>query len=186
MTKLELAKMIDHTLLKPDATEAQIRKLCDEAKAYHFCSVCVNSGRAALAKECLAGSDVKLCVLDIGHAKDGNWDAVEADIKAVRAACPGKVLKVILETCLLTEDEIVKACAASKNAGADFVKTSTGFSSGGAKAADVALMKKSAGGLKVKASGGIHSYEEAMEMIKAGADRIGASAGIAIVSGLEG
>ena len=203
MTKLELAKMIDHTLLKPDATEAQIRKLCDEAKAYHFCSVCVNSGRAALAKECLAGSDVKLCVvvgfplgctvvkaadmvLDVGHAKDGNWDAVEADIKAVRAACPGKVLKVILETCLLTEDEIVKACAASKNAGADFVKTSTGFSSGGAKAADVALMKKSAGGLKVKASGGIHSYEEAMEMIKAGADRIGASAGIAIVSGLEG
>ena len=132
------------------------------------------------------GADEIDMVLDVGHAKDGNWDAVEADIKAVRAACPGKVLKVILETCLLTEDEIVKACAASKNAGADFVKTSTGFSSGGAKAADVALMKKSAGGLKVKASGGIHSYEEAMEMIKAGADRIGASAGIAIVSGLEG
>ena len=191
MTKLELAKMIDHTLLKPNATAQQIKTLCDEAKEYHFCSVCVNSGRAALAKECLAGSDVKLCVvvgfplgctvvkaaeagamtalgadeidmvLDVGAAKDGNWDAVEADIRAVRAACPGKVLKVILET-------------------------STGFSTGGAKAKDVALMKKSAGGLKVKASGGIHSYEEAMEMIEAGADRIGASAGIAIISGLEG
>ena len=208
MTKLELAKMIDHTLLKPNATAQQIKTLCDEAKEYHFCSVCVNSGRAALAKECLAGSDVKLCVvvgfplgctvvkaaeagamtalgadeidmvLDVGAAKDGNWD--------VRAACPGKVLKVILETCLLTDDEIVRACEASKNAGADFVKTSTGFSTGGAKAKDVALMKKSAGGLKVKASGGIHSYEEAMEMIEAGADRIGASAGIAIISGLEG
>ena len=216
MTKLELAKMIDHTLLKPNATAQQIKTLCDEAKEYHFCSVCVNSGRAALAKECLAGSDVKLCVvvgfslccpvvkaadagamtalgadeidmvLDVGAAKDGNWDAVEADIRAVRAACPGKVLKVILETCLLTDDEIVRACEASKNAGADFVKTSTGFSTGGAKAKDVALMKKSAGGLKVKASGGIHSYEEAMEMIEAGADRIGASAGIAIISGLEG
>lgn len=216
MTKLELAKMIDHTLLKPNATAQQIKTLCDEAKEYHFCSVCVNSGRAALAKECLAGSGVKLCVvvgfplgctvvkaaeagamtalgadeidmvLDVGAAKDGSWDAVEADIRAVRAACPGKVLKVILETCLLTDDEIVRACEASKNAGADFVKTSTGFSTGGAKAKDVALMKKSAGGLKVKASGGIHSYEEAMEMIEAGADRIGASAGIAIISGLEG
>ena len=213
MTKLELAKMIDHTLLKPNATAQQIKTLCDEAKEYHFCSVCVNSGRAALAKECLAGSDVKLCVvvgfplgctvvkaaeagamtalgadeidmvLDVGAAKDGNWATVEADIRAVRAACPGKVLKVILETCLLTDDEIVRACEASKNAGADFVKTSTGFC---AKAKDVALMKKSAGGLKVKASGGIHSYEEAMEMIEAGADRIGASAGIAIISGLEG
>ena len=177
MTKLELAKMIDHTLLKPNATAQQIKTLCDEAKEYHFCSVCVNSGRAALAKECLAGSDVKRCVvvgfplgctvvkaaeagamtalgadeidmvLDVGAAKDGNWDAVEADIRAVRAACPGKVLKVILETCLLTDDEIVRACEASKNAGADFVKTSTGFSTGGAKAKDVALMKKSAGGL---------------------------------------
>ena len=215
MTKLELAKKIDHTLLKPDATAAQIRQLCAEAKAHHFCSVCVNSGRAALAKECIQGTDVKLCVvvgfplgcsvtkaaeakamaelgadeidmvLDIGRARDGDWAAVEADIRAVRAACPGQVLKVILETCLLTEDEIVKACQAAKQAGADFVKTSTGFSTGGAKAADVALMKRSAGGLKVKASGGIHSYEEVMEMLRAGADRIGASAGIAILEGLE-
>ena len=216
MTKLELAKMIDHTLLKPDATAVQIEKLCAEAVEYHFCSVCVNSGRAALAKRCIEGSDVKLCVvvgfplgcsvtkaaeakamadlgadeidmvLDVGLAKDGDWAAVEMDIATVRAACPNQVLKVILETCLLTEEEIVRACQASKNAGADFVKTSTGFSTGGAKAEDVALMKKSAGGLKVKASGGIHSYAEAKAMIDAGADRIGASAGIAIVDGLEG
>lgn len=215
MTKLELAKMIDHTLLKPDARAAQIRKLCAEAVEHHFCSVCVNSGRAALAKECIAGSDVKLCVvvgfplgcsvtkaaeakamaelgadeidmvLDVGRAKDGCWDAVEADIRAVREACPGKILKVILETCLLTEEEIVKACEASKNAGADFVKTSTGFSTGGAKVQDVALMKKAAGGLKVKASGGIRTYEDTLAMMEAGADRIGASAGIAIIGGLE-
>ncbi len=215
MTKLELAKMIDHTLLKPDAGVAQIRKLCAEAVEHHFCSVCVNSGRAALAKECIAGSDVKLCVvvgfplgcsvtkaaeakamaelgadeidmvLDVGQAKDGCWDAVEADIRAVREACPGKILKVILETCLLTEEEIVKACEASKNAGADFVKTSTGFSTGGAKVQDVALMKKAAGGLKVKASGGIRTYEDTLAMMEAGADRIGASAGIAIIGGLE-
>jgi deoxyribose-phosphate aldolase len=215
MTKLELAKMIDHTLLKPDATAAQIEKLCAEAVAHHFCSVCVNSGRAALAKACIAGSDVKLCVvvgfplgcsvtvaqeakamadlgadeidmvLNVGLAKDGDWEGVEAHIAAVRAACPQQVLKVILETCLLTREEIVRACEAAKNAGADFVKTSTGFSTGGAKAEDVTLMKQSAGGLKVKASGGIHSYQEAMEMIQAGASRIGASAGIAILAGLE-
>ncbi|MDD6024246.1 MAG: deoxyribose-phosphate aldolase [Oscillospiraceae bacterium] len=215
MTKLELAKTIDHTLLKPNATAQQIRTLCAEAVEHHFCSVCVNSGRAALAKECIAGSDVKLCVvvgfplgcsvtkaaeakamaelgadeidmvLDVGLAKDGDWAGVEADIAAVRAACPAQTLKVILETCLLTEEEIVKACEASKNAGADFVKTSTGFSTGGAKVEDVALMKASAGGLLVKASGGIHSYEEAKAMLDAGASRIGASAGIAILAGLE-
>ena len=216
MTKLELAKMIDHTLLKPGATAEQIRTLCAEAVEHHFCSVCVNSGRAALAKSCISGSDVKLCVvvgfplgcsvtkaaeagamadlgadeidmvLDVGRAKDGDWAAVEAVIRAVREACPSQVLKVILETCLLTEEEIVRACEASKNAGADFVKTSTGFSTGGAKVEDVALMKQSAGGLKVKASGGIHNYDEAKAMIDAGADRIGASAGIAILAGLEG
>ena len=215
MTKQELAKMIDHTLLKPDATAEGIRQLCREAAEYGFGAVCVNSGRAALAKQCLRGTDVKLCVvvgfplgcsvskaaetaamaelgadeidmvLDVGRARDGDWDAVEADIRAVRAACPGKTLKVILETCLLTREEIVRACQAARAAGADFVKTSTGFSTGGARPEDVALMKRSAGGLKVKASGGIHSYEEAMAMIAAGADRIGASAGIAILSGLE-
>lgn len=215
MTKLELAKYIDHTLLKPDATKAQIETLCAEAVEHHFCSVCVNSGRAELAKRCIGGSDVKLCVvvgfplgcsvtkaaeakamtdlgvdeidmvLDVGLARDGDWAAVEADIAAVRAACPGKTLKVILETCLLNKEEIAMACRASKNAGADFVKTSTGFSTGGATAEDVALMKKEAGGLMVKASGGIRTYDDAMKMIEAGADRIGASAGIAILKGLE-
>ena len=215
MTKLELAKMIDHTLLKPDATAEQIKTLCAEAVEHRFCSVCVNSGRAALATECIAGSDMKLCVvvgfplgcsvtkaaeaaamaelgadeidmvLDVGRARDGDWAAVEADIRAVRTACPGQVLKVILETCLLTDAEIVRACEAAKSAGADFVKTSTGFSTGGAKAEDVALMKRSAGGLKVKASGGIRTFDDAMAMIAAGADRIGASAGIAILKGLE-
>lgn len=215
MTKLELAGKIDHTLLKPDATAQQIQKLCAEAAEYHFCSVCVNSGRAALAKKYLQNTGVKLCVvvgfplgcsvtkaaeaaemvklgadeidmvLDIGHAKDGDWEAVTADIATVRKACPGKVLKVILETCLLTEEEIVRACECAKEAGADFVKTSTGFSTGGARTEDVSLMKKSAGGLKIKASGGIHSYMEAKEMLSAGADRIGASAGIAIINGLE-
>ena len=215
MTKPELANRIDHTLLKPDATEAEIKALCEEAKAYHFCSVCVNSGRAALAKDCVAGSDVKLCVvvgfplgcsaakaaeagamaalgadeidmvMDIGRAKDGDWTAVEADIRAVRAECPRQTLKVILETCLLTEGEIVRACQAAKNAGADFVKTSTGFSAGGAKVEDVALMKRFAGGLRVKASGGIRTYDDAAAMIAAGADRIGASAGIAILAGME-
>lgn len=215
MTKLEMAKMIDHTLLKPDATKAQIEALCHEAVEHHFCSVCVNSGRAQLAKQCLAGSDVKLCVvvgfplgssvtkaaeagamaalgadeidmvLDVGRAKDGNWAAVEDDIRAVRAACPQQTLKVILETCLLTREESVRACQAANAAGADFVKTSTGFSTGGATVEDVILMKKSAGGLKVKASGGIRTYEDARKMIEAGADRIGASAGIAILQGME-
>lgn len=215
MTKLEMAKRIDHTLLKPDATAAQIERLCAEAVEHRFCSVCVNSGRAALAKQCIGGSDVRLCVvvgfplgcsvtkaaeaaamaalgadeidmvLDVGRAKDGDWEAVEADIRAVRAACPNQVLKVILETCLLTESEIVRACQASKAAGADFVKTSTGFSTGGAKTEDVALMKRSAGGLLVKASGGIHNYSEAKTMLDAGADRIGASAGIMILAGME-
>lgn len=215
MTKAELAAKIDHTLLKADATEAQIKKLCAEAAEYRFCSVCVNSGRAALAKECLSGTGVKLCVvvgfplgcsvakaaeaaemaklgvdeidmvLDVGLAKDGDWEGVTADIAAVRKACPGKILKVILETCLLSEVEIVRGCECAKSAGADFVKTSTGFSNGGATVEDVALMKKSAGGLKVKASGGIHNYIEAKAMLEAGADRIGASAGIAIIDGLE-
>lgn len=206
MTKLELAKMIDHTLLKPDATKAQIETLCQEAVEHHFCSVCVNSGRAALAKECISGSDVKLCVvvgfplgcsvakaaeaaamaqlgadeidmvLDVGQAKDGNWSAVEDDIRALRAACPQQVLKVILETCLLTKEEIQKACQAAKNAGADFVKTSTGFSSGGATLHDIELMKAHVEPhLKIKAAGGISSLEDAERFIEAGADRLGTS-----------
>lgn len=218
LTREQLASYIDHTLLKPDASLPQIKKICEEAKTYHFASVCVNSYWIPTVAAELAGTDIAPCsvigfplgaglssskaaeakdaiaagakeidmVINVGAIKSGDWDGVKKDIEAVNAVKGGAKLKVIIETCLLTDEEKVKACQASMEAGADFVKTSTGFSTGGAKAKDVALMKKSAGGLKVKASGGIHSYEEAMEMIEAGADRIGASAGIAIISGLEG
>ena len=216
MDRKQLAKYIDHTLLKPDATAAQIRKICDEAKEYGFASVCVNPSRIALVAQELKGSDVTPCcvvgfplgaipseskaaeaavavkngagevdmVINIGAAKDGDWALVESDIAAVKAACGALAkLKVIIETCLLTDDEKVKACQAAVNAKADFVKTSTGFSTGGAKVEDVALMRKTVGPeMGVKASGGIHNRAEAMAMIEAGASRIGASSGIAIVT----
>ncbi|MBQ6123622.1 MAG: deoxyribose-phosphate aldolase [Clostridia bacterium] len=211
----QLAKYIDHTILKPDATAAQVKKLCDEAKQYGFASVCVNPSRIALAATELAGTDVTPCcvvgfplgaipseskaaeaavavkngareidmVIDIGRAKDGDWDYVQADIEAVKAACGSAKLKVIIETCLLTDDEKVKACLAAKRANADFVKTSTGFSKAGAVAADVKLMRETVGpDMGVKASGGIHNRAEAEAMIAAGASRIGASSGIAIVT----
>ena len=215
MTSQELAKTIDHTLLEPDATAAQIRKICDEAKAYRFASVCVNPSRIALVAKELEGTDVTPCcvvgfplgaipseskaaeaavavkngareidmVIDIGAAKDGDWARVEADIAAVKAACGEAKLKVIIETCLLTDDEKVQACLAAKRANADFVKTSTGFSKGGATVEDVRLMRRTVGpDMGVKASGGIHNRAEALAMLEAGATRIGASSGIAIVS----
>ena len=215
MNAKELAKYIDHTLLKPDASAAQILKICDEAKQYGFASVCVNPSRIALVADALKGTDVTPCcvvgfpfgaipteskaaetavavkngarevdmVIDIGAAKDGNWDYVQADIAGVKAACGAAKLKVIIEACLLTDDEKVKACLAAKAAGADFVKTSTGFSKGGATAEDVALMRRTVGPeMGVKASGGVHNRAEALAMIEAGATRIGASSGIAIVS----
>ena len=217
MNARELARTIDHTLLKPDATAAQVLKLCDEAKVYHFASVCVNPCRVALAAKALEGSDVTPCcvvgfplgaipgeskaaetavavkngareidmVINIGAAKDGDWALVESDIAAVKAACGDKAkLKVIIETCLLTDDEKVQACLAAKRANADFVKTSTGFSKAGATVEDVRLMRKTVGpDIGVKAAGGIHNRAEAMAMLEAGANRIGASSGIAIVSG---
>ena len=216
MNARELAKTIDHTLLKPDASAAQIIKVCDEAKAYHFASVCVNPSRIALVAEQLKGTDVTPCcvvgfplgaipseskaaetavavkngageidmVIDIGAAKDGDWAKVEADIAAVKAACGDAAkLKVIIETCLLTDDEKVQACLAAKRAKADFVKTSTGFSKAGATVEDVRLMRRTVGPeMGVKAAGGIHTREEALAMLEAGATRIGASSGIAIVS----
>lgn len=215
MKASELAKYIDHTLLKPDATAAQIRKLCDEAKTYRFASVCVNPCRIALAAQELAGTDVAPCcvvgfplgaipteskaaetrvavkngarevdmVINIGQAKDGQWDEVEKDIAAVKEACGDAKLKVIIETCLLTDDEKVQACLAAKRANADFVKTSTGFSKGGATVADVRLMRETVGpDMGVKAAGGVHNRAEAEAMIQAGATRIGASSGIAIVT----
>ncbi len=213
---MELNRMIDHTLLKADATPAQIIALCAQAKQHHFASVCVNSCYVPLVREQLAGTDVAVCcvvgfplgamltsakvsearqaleagaqevdmVINVGLAKAAEWDLVEADIRAVAEAVhPGAHLKVILETCLLADEEKVKACLAAKAAGADFVKTSTGFSTGGATVADVALMRKTVGPqMGVKASGGVRTHEDALAMIAAGATRIGTSNGVSMLN----
>ena len=208
-----LASYIDHTLLKPTATKADILRLCEEAKQYHFASVCVNPCWVALCADVLKGSGVNVCtvigfplgantseikaqeaalaikqgaqevdmVINIGALKEGNTDYVYQDILAVRKASEGKVLKVIIETSYLTDEEKKTVCKLSAKAGADFVKTSTGFSNAGATAEDVKLMKE-ASGIKVKASGGVRTKEDALKMIEAGASRLGASAGIKIVS----
>lgn len=212
-----IAKMIDHTLLKADTTKAQIVKLCEEAKQYGFASVCVNPTWVATAAELLKDTDVKVCtvigfplgantpetkafetknaiengatevdmVINIGALKDGNDDLVERDIRAVVEAAKGKALvKVIIETCLLTEEEKVRACQLAVKAGSDYVKTSTGFSTGGATTEDVALMRKTVGpNIGVKASGGVRDIKSAMAMVEAGATRIGTSSGAAIVAG---
>ena len=208
MDKKTIAAMIDHTLLKPEATPEQIEKLCAEAAAYHFASVCVNpvyiplaakllqgfplgaiapEQKAAEAASCAAmGAEELDMVIHVGAAKAGDWALVQRDIEGVVKAAAGRTVKVILETCLLTDEEKRKACLAAKAAGAHFVKTSTGFSTGGATAADIALMRKTVGPeMGVKASGGIRDYATAMAMIEAGANRIGASAGIAIVAAAE-
>ncbi|MGD6818156.1 deoxyribose-phosphate aldolase [Metabacillus sp. 113a] len=213
----KLAKMIDHTALKPDTTRAQIEKLCAEAKEYHFASVCVNPAWVETCARLLDGSDVKVCtvigfplgastpetkafetmdaikkgaeevdmVINIGALKDGDAELVEKDIRAVTEAAKGKALtKVIIETCLLTDEEKTLACELSVKAGADFVKTSTGFSSGGATVEDIRLMRKTVGPeIGVKASGGVRDRQGADLMVEAGATRIGASAGISIVTG---
>lgn len=211
-------KLFDHTILKADATEAAVAKICAEAKEYGFMSVCVNTYYTAFVAEQLKDSDVKVCtvvgfplgqmstkakaletqcavedgadeidmVLNVAALKDGKYDVVLEDIKAVKAACGKALLKVILETCLLTKEEIVKACELSVEAGADFVKTSTGFSTGGATAEDIALMRKTVGpNIGVKASGGVRDSKGAIAMVEAGANRIGASATIAILSGAK-
>lgn len=211
-------KLFDHTILKADATEAAVAKICAEAKEYGFMSVCVNTYYTAFVAEQLKDSDVKVCtvvgfplgqmstkakaletqcavedgadeidmVLNVAALKDGKYDVVLEDIKAVKAACGKALLKVILETCLLTKEEIVKACELSVEAGADFVKTSTGFSTGGATAEDIALMRKTVGpDIGVKASGGVRDSKGAIAMVEAGANRIGASATIAILSGAK-
>lgn len=211
---MELNKYIDHTLLKPDATKEQITKLCQEARQYDFASVCVNTCYVPLAKQLLAGSDVKVCcvvgfplgamdtvskafeaktavengaqevdmVINIGALKDKDYDYVTKDIAAVVEASKPAIVKVIIEACLLTDEEKVEACKCSMNAKAEFVKTSTGFSTHGATPEDVALMKKTVGDVcKVKAAGGVRSYDDAMKMIEAGADRLGCSAGIKVM-----
>lgn len=217
ITAAEMAKYIDHTLLKPEATIDALDTLCAEARSYGFKAVCINSAHVADVVHKLHGSGVDVCtvvgfplgamhmqakafeaenaladgaqeldmVINIGALKSGDLQTVEADIKAVRrvAASPA-ILKVIIETCLLTEAEKIKACEIAKNAGADFVKTSTGFSIGGATVKDVSLMRQIVGKeMGVKASGGIKDYATAVAMVKAGANRLGVSAGIAIVEG---
>ena len=210
-----LNEYFDHTILKPEAGEEDIKKLCKEAVEYEFYAVCLNSSYVQLAKEELAGSNVKIAsvvgfplgacdtatkvfeaksamgngadeidmVINIGALKDGRYNHVLTDILAVVSECEGKALvKVILETCLLTEEEIVEACLLAKNAGAAFVKTSTGFSTSGATAHNVSLMKRTVGSMvQVKASGGIRDLKATLEMIQAGADRIGASASVSIM-----
>ena len=213
---MKLNKYIDHTLLKPDASQEQIETLIEEAKKYDFASVCVNPTWVNFAAQALKATYVKVCtvigfplgantpelkafetsdaiqnganevdmVINIGALKSRNFDLVERDIRAVVEAAKGTLVKVIIETCLLTDDEKVKACQLAQKAGADFVKTSTGFSTGGATVADVALMRKTVGpDMGVKASGGARSYEDALAFIKAGATRIGASSGVAIMEG---
>ena len=212
-----LAGMIDHTLLKADATEAQVRKLCEEALKYEFASVCINPANVALAAGMLRGSSVRVCtvigfplgattptakavetrdaiangaqevdmVINVGALKSGNYDMVRRDVQGVVDAAAGAAtVKVILETALLSDDEKIKACLIAKYAGADFVKTSTGFGPGGATVEDVALMRRTVGNsMGVKASGGIRNFETAQKMVAAGATRIGASASVAIVKG---
>ncbi|MFB2514774.1 deoxyribose-phosphate aldolase [Lysinibacillus capsici] len=212
------ARMIDHTLLKAEATKEQIEKLCAEAKQFNFASVCVNPTWVKRSSELLQGTDVLVCtvigfplgantpevkafeakdaiangakevdmVINIGALKDKNYDLVQADIAAVvEAAKDSALVKVIIESCLLTDEEKVKACELAVAAGADYVKTSTGFSTGGATAEDIALMRKTVGPeLGVKASGGVRSLEDMKKMVEAGATRIGASSGVAIMNGL--
>jgi deoxyribose-phosphate aldolase len=211
-----VAGMIDHTLLKANATPQEVEKLCAEAREYHFKSVCINPGYVALAKRLLKDSGVLVCtvigfplgatttgtksaetrdavadgadeidmVINIGALKAGEFEKVKHDIEAVVEAAKGRTVKVILETHFLTDEEKVAACHLSKAAGAHFVKTSTGFGGGGATAEDIALMRKVVGpGLGVKASGGVRTKEDAEKMIAAGANRIGASASIAIATG---
>ena len=210
-------KMIDHTILKADATKKMVKTVIDEAKLYHFASVCVNPVWVSFCAEELVDSDVKVCtvigfplgasttavkvfetkdainngadeidmVINIGALKDGNKQLVLDEIKAVVKAAGNKCVKVIIETCLLSDEEIVLACQLAKEAKAAFVKTSTGFSNGGATFKDVALMKSIVGDvLQVKASGGVRSYEDMKKLIEAGATRIGTSSGYKIIDAL--
>jgi deoxyribose-phosphate aldolase len=213
-----IARMIDHTLLKPEATKQQIEELCAEAKQYSFASVCINPSFVKLCARLLKDTTVKVCtvigfpfgatstqakafeteqairdgarevdmVINIGMLKSGDYEYVEKDIATVTATAHklGALAKVIIETGLLTDEEKVKACLLAKRGRADFVKTSTGFSKGGATVGDIALMRRVVGpDLGVKASGGVRTLEQAKALIESGADRIGASASVKIVTG---
>jgi deoxyribose-phosphate aldolase len=220
LTSVQIAKYIDHTLLKQEASIEQIKKLCEEARKYKFAAVCVNGTNVAECARLLKGTDVNISsvvgfplgatlpsvkafeteqviaaganeidmVMNVGAMKSGNFALVKDDIEAVVKAAHAlkAIVKVIIETCLLTEDEKVKACQLSKEAGADFVKTSTGFNSAGATVADVALMRKTVGDkIGVKAAGGVRSRDDVLAMIEAGATRIGTSGGVKIMEGAE-
>lgn len=214
---MNIAAMIDHTVLKPDTTKETVLKVCQEARDHGFWSVCVNPYYVTTVKEALQGTDVKVTavigfplganisevkafetklairdgadeidmVLNVGAMKNGEYDVVESDIKAVVDALEGDViLKVILENCLLTKDEIKIASELSVKAGAHYVKTSTGFSTGGATVEDIRLMRATVGPeIGVKASGGVRTTEDAIAVIEAGASRIGASSSVSIVEG---
>jgi len=229
LSEKNLASYIDHTLLKPEATKQQVRKICEEALDYHFFAVCVNSGMISTCREILRSSKVQIAsvvgfplgasdsaskafeanravnlgateidmVLNIGALKAGEFNFVERDIFDVVRAAEGKIVKVILETCFLTDDEKRKACEISMKAGAHFVKTSTGFGTltngvstmgamtNGATVEDIQLMKSVVGSsLKIKASGGIRDFKTAKNLILAGAVRLGTSSGVALVRGL--
>ncbi|WP_409968224.1 deoxyribose-phosphate aldolase [Bengtsoniella intestinalis] len=218
MDKIQLGAMLDHTILKADATVTQVETICQEALAIGAASVCINPTHVALTAQMLKGSAVKVCtvigfplgantsavkafetqdaiangaqeidmVINVGALRAGGVDAVEADIRAVVEAANGTTVKVIIETCYLSDEEKITACQLAQKAGADFVKTSTGFGTGGATVADVALMRKTVGDtMQVKASGGIRDYQTAMAMVDAGADRLGVSASMAIVAGAK-
>lgn len=211
-------KYIDHTLLKQDATDAQVKQLCEEALKYDFASVCVNPGYVGFCKKILNNSDVKVCtvvgfplgatttaskiaetkevifdgatevdmVINVSRLKEKDDAYVENEIARIKKVCGNILLKVIIETCLLTDEEKVRACLLAKKAGADYVKTSTGFSTGGATAEDIALMRKTVGpDMGVKASGGVRTTSNFLKMIENGASRVGASASIAIMEGLK-
>jgi len=211
---------MDHTILKADTPKSEVLRIIEEAKKYHFYSVCVNPVWVSLAAEELKGEPVSVCtvigfplgasttatkvfetedaikngadevdmVISVGQLKSGDYEAVQNDIAGVVTAAKDRALvKVILETCLLTDEEIVKACELAKAAGADFVKTSTGFSTGGADVNDVRLMRETVGPeMGVKASGGIHNEAQALAMVEAGASRLGTSASVAIILGANG
>lgn len=222
MERAELARMIDHTMLKPDATHAELHALCDEAKKYGVASVCVNSLNVWFVHKELKGTGIRTCsvvafplgamasaakafeascaiedgaeeidmVMDIASAKAGNWRKVKEDIEEVLDACEesgNALLKVILECCLLTDEEKREACRIAKEAGADFVKTSTGFAKGGATVEDVRLLREAVGPeMGVKAAGGIRDFETACAMVEAGANRIGTSSAAKILGENEG
>lgn len=210
-----VASIIDHTILKSDATQEDIKKICSEAREYNFASVCVNPCYVELASRELSGSNCKVCtvigfplgactkevkafevkraiedgaeevdmVINVGALKDSNYEYVKDDIEGVVKVANGKALvKVIIEACLLTDEKKVMACKLAKEAGADFVKTSTGFSKWGARVEDVKLMRETVGDeMGVKAAGGIHDYKDAVAMIEAGANRLGASSSLKII-----